>query len=187
VSKCARSAPFALHECALVPFLILSGALPILRPLAHRLVAQMHGTQRSLELMDLVALDSECSSVGCNPTDDASAPQCATDCLQPCELRLHAVLTGRSDEITYNNENWICRRIAEGYLSPNKAEHFYRYSYVASVFGQIAPANVIEYIFAYLMAFSWLMMQNAFIGILCGTIADGDKHAKEYKHRMSSL
>ena len=28
---------------------------------------------------------------------------------------------------------------------------------------------------------------NSFIGILCGTIADGDRHAKEYKQRMDEL
>ena len=31
------------------------------------------------------------------------------------------------------------------------------------------------------------MMQNAFIGILCGAVADGDQHAKLYKQRMDEL
>ena len=61
------------------------------------------------------------------------------------------------------------------------------YSKVARTFGQITPKNLPEYCVAFCIAFAWLMMQNAFIGILCGTIADGDRHAKEYKQRMDEL
>lgn len=48
------------------------------------------------------------------------------------------------------------------------------------------PTNLAEYIMGYILAFGWLMMQNSFIGILCGSIADGDRHAKEYAATTAS-
>ena len=160
------------------------------------LVAQLQGSQRDSELTALVAADDECSTSGaCLPTDPSNAPQCVHPCLTSCELRLKADLMGWSSQLAFNQENWVCRAETLGTVMPtapmsrNSKElaRMYRYASIAHIFGQLGPTNLVEYVVAYILAFCWLMMQNAFIGILCGTIADGDRHAKEYKQRMDEV
>ena len=149
------------------------------------LIAQIQGTQRTEALKAAVAADATCP--GCTPSDPYPSPRCTGVCLLPCEITNLAALTGNSEAFTFANENWICRAISEGVLPPGGNYHHYRYLHVASVFGQMGAKNLGEYTYAYVIAFFWLMIQNAFIGILCGTVADGDKHAKDYKARMDEL
>ena len=160
------------------------------------LAAQLQGSQRTPELTDLVAADEECSMSGsCLPNDALNSIQCTHPCLTSCELRLKAQMMGWSHELVFNQENWVCRAEARGKVMPTAPQaimykdqaRIYRYMSIAHLFGQLPPSNLVEYIVAYILAFCWLMMQNAFIGILCGTIADGDRHAKEYKQRMDEL
>lgn len=163
------------------------------------LVAQLQGTQRSDELTALVSAKG-CfpdELMGCLPpgdpmADEDSLAQCRDTCLNPCELRHQQALQGWNEDLTFRNENWICRAILTGHIPKSGDEHFYRFTYVASgtstnIVGQISPQNVYEYICGFIMAFAWTMILNSFIGILCGTIADGDRHAKEYKQRMDEL
>ena len=157
------------------------------------LAAQLHGSQRTDALRAAVALDEDCAAIACLPTDPLAAPQCSNPCLLDCELKLLMELRGWNADIAFKNENWVCRGISSGHFPSSGWEsHFYRYSYVASgsstnIVGQISPQNIVEYCVGYIFAFCWMMMMNSFIGILCGTIADGDRHAKEYKQRMDEL
>ena len=159
------------------------------------LTAQLQGSQRTPELMAAVAADEECSASGaCLPTDTKHTnTNCVNACLTACELRILQEMKGWSAQLAFNQENWVCRAEAAGtVLSPyaegaSTASRVYRYMSIAPIFGQVESTNLTEYCVAYVLAFLWLMMQNAFIGILCGTIADGDRHAKEYKQRMDEL
>ena len=156
------------------------------------LFAQLHGTQRTEAVMVAVEADQAANHAGdfcdgCLPEHPWDAPQCRTGCLIECELAFLSQETGVSIQLLRQSETWICRAIAAGVVHPSGNLHHYRYLHAMAAFGQLTPTNDGEYVYAFFVAFAWLMMQNAFIGILCGTVADGDKHAKEYKSRMDEL
>jgi uncharacterized membrane protein YgcG len=160
------------------------------------LASQLHGSQRTEELRLAVAADPTCAPFECDfpgfIPGTIGQPICTVGCLSECERKHLSALYGWNDEIVYRNENWICRAILTGHIPPDARQHLYRYTYVISgsstnIIGQISPQNMVEYCFGFILAFAWMMMMNSFIGILCGTIADGDRHAKEYKQRMDEL
>lgn len=164
---------------------------------AWGLTAQLYGSQRTPELELIVAADPTCEPFQCDfpQASQIGQPVCSTECLSECERKHLSRMYGWNDEITYNNENWICRAIHSGHIPGDAREHLYRYTYVISgsstnIVGQISPQNMVEYCFAYILvrilpmhlhlllnhSFTWPFRctDNSFVFVLVGLLLDDD-------------
>ena len=150
---------------------------------AWGMLALVQTSQRTADVAD--ALEAACP--GASDEFATMIGNQVAACLTDCERAALAALRNVPETRVFNGEPWICRRLAEGIITPGKATQHEAYLYLLQVFGLMEPTRPEESLLKFFMSFIFLTLDTLFKGGISGARASANPLQKAWQARMDHL